>query len=226
MKRYFTPAEISLWTVSVLCITISFLLFGAKNYLSLAASLVGVTSLVLNAKGNPAGQALMIVFSMMYGCISWTTRYYGEMITYLGMTLPMAVMALISWLRNPFRGKKSEVAANRLPGKEIPFMLLLTGAVTIAFYFILDTLHTDNLIPGTLSVATSFLAVYLTFRRSPWYAAAYAANDIILIILWAIAAAKDSSYLSVLVCFAMFLVNDLYGFRSWIKMGERQAQAA
>ncbi len=225
MRKYFTPVEISLWTVSVLCITVSFLLFGAGNYLSLAASLVGVTSLVLNAKGNPMGQALMIIFSIMYGCISWATRYYGEMITYLGMTLPMAVMALISWLRNPFRGNKSEVAVNQLPGKEIPFMLLLTGAVTIAFYFILDALHTDNLIPGTLSVTTSFLAVYLTFRRSPWYAVAYAANDIVLIILWAIAASKDSSYLSVLVCFAMFLVNDLYGFHSWIKMGKHQAQA-
>ncbi len=105
-------------------------------------------------------------------------------------------------------------------------MFLLTGAVTVVFYFILAGLHTDNLIPGTLSVTTSFQAVYLTFRRSPWYAAAYAANDIVLIILWAIAAMEDSSCLSVLVCFAMFLINDLYGFHSWIKMGKRQAQAA
>ncbi len=83
-----------------------------------------------------------------------------------------------------------------------------------------------HLIPGTLSVTTSFLAVYLTFRRSPWYAVAYAANDIVLIILWAMAAAEDSSCLSVLVCFVMFLVNDLYGFHSWIRMEKRQAQAA
>ncbi len=43
----------------------------------------------------------MIIFSLLYGIISYTFSYYGEMITYLGMTMPMAVFALISWLRNP-----------------------------------------------------------------------------------------------------------------------------
>lgn len=42
--------------------------------------------------------ALMIVFSLLYGVISYTCAYYGEMITYLGMTAPMALFALISFL--------------------------------------------------------------------------------------------------------------------------------
>lgn len=76
------------------------------------ASLVGVTSLIFNAKGNPFGQFLMVVFSLLYGIISFTFAYYGEMITYLGMTMPMAIFALISWLKNPYNGNKSEVKVN------------------------------------------------------------------------------------------------------------------
>ena len=103
-------------------------------------------------------------------------------------------------------------------------MLLCTAAVTGLFYLILRAFHTANLIPSTLSVTTSFLAAYLTARRSAWYAAAYAANDVILIILWTLASLVNTAYLSVVVCFVMFLVNDLYGFVSWRRMWRRQLQ--
>ena len=175
--------------------------------MTLAASLIGVTSLIFNAKGNPFGQFLMVIFSILYGIISFTSAYYGEMITYLGMTAPMAVFALITWLKNPYNGNKSEVKVNRLEFKEIIFMMLLTAVITIIFYYILAAFHTANLIPSTISVTTSFLAVYLTFRRSAFFAVGYAANDIVLIILWILAAIADISYLSVAICFVMFLIN-------------------
>ena len=222
MKHYFTKFELGLWSGSTLAVIVTFLLFDRSNYLSLVASLIGVTSLIFNAKGNPFGQLLMVIFGILYGIISYSFRYYGEMITYLGMTAPMALFALIAWLRNPYKGNKAEVAVNRLHGWEIGWMLLLTAAVTALFYLILAYFHTANLIPSTLSVTTSFVAVYLTFRRSPYFALAYAANDIVLIALWVLAAVTDITCSSVIICFVVFLVNDLYGFISWRKMEKRQ----
>lgn len=221
-RNYFKKEEKLLWCISVILITVSFFAFDRKNSLTLTASLIGVTSLIFNAKGNPFGQFLMVVFSALYGVISFTFSYYGEMITYLGMTAPMAVFALISWLRNPYNGNKAEVKVNRLKKKEIVFMIFLTVVITIAFYYILKYFHTANLIPSTLSVTTSFLAVYLTFRRSAFYAVAYAANDIVLIILWVLASLSNISYISVVICFVCFLANDIYGFVSWSKMKKRQ----
>lgn len=222
-KGYFTRLEKILWVLSVGVILAAFFLFDRENYLTLIASLIGVTSLIFNAKGNPFGQILMIVFSVLYGVISYSFRYYGEMITYLGMTLPMSVFALVAWLKNPYQGKKAEVAVNRIGGKEYIFAGILTLIVTIIFYWILKYFHTANLLPSTISVTTSFLAVYLTFRRSAYYAIAYAANDVILIVLWALASRFDPSYLSVVACFLAFLANDLYGFISWRMMEKRQA---
>lgn len=219
---YFTKSEIVLWCSSAALIIISFLVFDRGNYLTLIASLIGVTSLIFNAKGNPFGQFLIVIFSLLYGIISFTFAYYGEMVTYLGMTAPMAVFALVSWLRNPYNGNKAEVKVNRLKQKEIFFMILLTAIITFIFYHILAAFHTVNLIPSTISVTTSFLAVYLTFRRSAFFAVCYAANDIVLIILWTLAAFSDMSYMSVVICFVMFLVNDIYGFINWSKMQKRQ----
>ena len=80
-KRYFTRNEVALWSLSTSFIVLSFFLFDRENYLTLAASLIGVTSLIFNAKGNTFGPALMIVFSVLYGIISYTFTYYGEMAT-------------------------------------------------------------------------------------------------------------------------------------------------
>lgn len=220
--KYFSKFEWALWGSSLFLIAVFYCLFDRSSPLTLIASLLGATSLIFCAKGNPFGQVLMIIFSILYGIISYSFAYYGEMITYICMTGPMAVFALISWLRNPYNGNKSEVKVNRLKKAEIVFMMILTLIVTVIFYFILKFFNTANLLPSTVSVTTSFIAVYLTFRRSPYFALAYATNDIVLIVLWAIATMENVSYISVVVCFITFLVNDLYGFVSWKRMEKRQ----
>ena len=98
--HYFTRGELALWGTSTALILAFFLAYDRTQFGILAASLIGVTSLIFNAKGNPFGQLLMVCFSALYGIISFSCGYYGEMATYLGMTAPMAVFALVSWLHS------------------------------------------------------------------------------------------------------------------------------
>ena len=223
---YFSKGELALWCLSVTLIVVSFCIFGGNGLLTLAASLIGVTSILLNAKGNPIGQMLMIVFSLLYGIISYSFSYYGEMLTYLGMTMPMSVFALVSWLRHPYKGKRSEVRINSISAAETVIMFAVAAAVTAGFYFVLRYFDTANIVPSTVSVTTSFLAVYLTFRRSPFFSLAYAANDIVLIILWTLASLTERRYISVEVCFAAFFINDVYGFIGWKRLKIKQSEAA
>ena len=216
-----TRAECALWCLSLAVVTVSFVLSGASDALSLAASLIGVTALIYVARGNPLGQLLTIVFAVFYGIISYGKRYYGEMITYLGMTAPMAAVALVTWLRNPYQGT-AEVAVRRMTGRDAAVLLLLTGVVTAAFYFILRALGNAALAVSTLSVTTSFLASYLTAMRSPWYALCYAMNDLVLVALWVIAAGRDPAGWAMAACFTMFFLNDMYGFVNWRRMQQRQ----
>lgn len=222
--RYFTKGEWALWLTSLTLIIISFIFSPTKDYLSFISSLIGVTSLIFAAKGNPISQMMMIIFSIMYGIISFGFAYYGEVITYVLMTGPMAVYALISWLKNPYKGNRTEVKVNRLSPGEVILMFVGAAAVTLVFYFILRAFGTENLLISTLSVTTSFLAVYMTARRSPYFALAYAANDVVLIILWTLASIKNPEYISTIACFAVFLANDIYGFISWRRMEKRQAE--
>lgn len=220
--RYFTNGEWGLWLGSMAAVMGGYFLFDSGNTETVITSLIGVTSLIFNAKGNPIGQVLMVIFSMLYGIISYEYCYYGEMITYLGMTLPMALVALISWLRHPYKGEKAQVEIGKMGKRAWENGCVLTIFVTVMFYFILKSLNTANLLPSTISVATSFFAAYLTYMRSAWFAVAYAANDVVLIVLWVLAVEKDPSCVSVIVCFAAFLINDLYGFINWRRMERKQ----
>ena len=211
-----------LWSISMLIVTVSNLVGGSFDVLTLAATWVGITSLIFAAKGNVWAQFLMVAFSILYGIISFRFRYWGEMITYLGMTLPMAVWSAVTWLRNPSAGSKSEVAIRRLEKKHFLFLLVLSIVVTGAFYFILRWLEPPNIVFSTLSVTTSFLAASLTMLRSSYYALGYAANDLVLIVLWGLAAAKDPVYIPVIINFMIFFMNDMYGFISWKKRERTQ----
>ena len=221
-ESYFSPLELSLWIGSAVMIIAAFLIFDRESYLSLVASLIGVSALVFIAKGNPIAQVLMLIFCLLYAYISFTYSYYGEMMTYLGMSAPMAVISLISWLRNPYGEGKSEVKVNRLSKGAVALGACLAAIVTVIFYFVLKYFNTANLVISTLSVATSFFAAYLTARRSRFFALAYMLNDLVLIVLWILATIDDSSYVSVVVCFIAFLANDLYSFINWSKLQKRQ----
>lgn len=231
MKKYLvsfktlTKFEKGLWltslAVTILSYLLSYLFSGSGDLLNLIASLIGVTALIFVAKGLVLGQLLTVVFSVFYGIISMLFSYYGEMITYLFMTTPMAIVAAIEWIKNPYKDTQ-EVKVHKVTKKQLAIMWLLAILVTVLFYFILKALNTANLFFSTLSITTSFVASYLTFLRSPYYALGYSANDVVLIILWILASVEDISYLPMVACFIMFLFNDLYGFYNWGRMQKRQ----
>ena len=172
--------------------------------------------------GDVWGQMLTVLFSILYGITSWQYRYYGEMITYMCMTLPMALLAVVSWLRHPYQGNHAEVEIHRLTRGQMVWMVLYTLGVTLGLGTLLWWLNTPNLVFSILSVTTSFLAAYLTYCRSRWYALAYAANDVVLVVLWVLASVKDIAFAPAVGCFSMFLVNDLYAFLRWTAREKRQ----
>ena len=216
-----TKFELGLWLLSVAVIIASFAISGGDDVLTIIASLIGVTALIFVAKGYVLGQVLTVVFAIFYGIISFYFKYYGEMITYLCMTAPIAIMAVVSWIRNPYKGTK-EVKVSHITKKQFIIMSVFAVVVTIAFYFILKAIGNANLLFSTVSITTSFVASYLTFLRSPYYALAYSANDIVLIVLWTLATLENLSYLPMILCFVMFLANDIYGYINWKRMRNRQ----
>ncbi len=209
-----TKKEWILWMGSLTIVILSNLLSTDIDVLTLVSACVGITSLIFAAKGNVWAQILMVIFSILYGLISWQFRYWGEMITYIGMTMPMAVWSTITWIKNPSESGQ-EVAIQKLTRKHVEGIAAAGVIVTAVFYMILKALDTPNILFSTISITTSFLAASLTMLRSSYYALGYASNDIILIIMWVLASIENPAYIPVVVNFIIFFFNDMYGFVSW-----------
>ncbi len=210
-----------LWTFSIAVLIITFIAGGQRNPVIIAATLIGITGLIFIAKGDIWGQVCTIIFAILYSIVSISYMYYGEFITYAFMTLPMAVVSFISWIRNPHEDTK-EVKVGHMTPRKILLIIAGTIVATIVFYFVLAHFNTNNIGFSTISIATSFVAMSLTAFRSPYYAIAYCANDIVLIILWTLATFADPQYLPMIISFSIFLIQDIYGFISWQKMKRRQ----
>ena len=226
-KRFFRELTIwdwLLWTISLLLISAAFLLTPHSDALTLAASLVGVTALIFAAKGHVMGQVLIVLFSLIYAVISFRARYYGEMMTYIGMSMPIAIASIVTWLRNPF-AESAQVAVARMRPRQIAVMFFAAVAATVGFFFLLRSLGTAQLFFSTLSVFTSFIAAWMSMQRSAFYALGYAANDVVLIVLWLLESKNDAGSTPMLVCFVVFLCNDLYAFFNWLRMRKQQEGA-
>lgn len=221
--KSFTKKEWLLWIISLVIVTASNLLSEDTSVLTLSAALIGVTSLVFAAIGNAWAQVLMVIFSILYGIISYRFRYWGEMITYLGMSLPMAVWSLITWVKHPSKDNGNNVEIRSLTRKNVVLLVISGAVVTALFYFVLDALGTPNMLFSTVSVTTSFMAASLTMLRSPYYAVGYALNDLVLIVLWVLASVNEPVYIPVAVNFTIFFFNDMYGFVSWKKRAALQS---
>lgn len=218
--RILDKHEIILWLSSIVFLIVAYIFSG--NLFNLITSIIGVTALIYLAKGEPLGQILSVVFSVVYAIVSYSFRYYGEMFTYLLMTLPSSAFATYIWAKNPHQKGSSQVQISQLKWKQVLTIVLLAPLVTLGFYFILEYFNTPYLIISTISVTTSFVASMLTFYRSRYYAIAYAMNDIILITLWTLATLSNITYLPMVICFLIFLINDSYAFINWKRMAKKQ----
>ncbi len=211
-----------LWFFSCLAILILYLMMTTKDYITIFTTLLGATSLIFISKGNMLGPIISILFSAFYFVASIRNNYYGEASICILLNIPMCIIGCVSWFKNRLSDNNTEVEVNNINKKEYPLILIMGIVVMVLFYFILKSLNTDALLFSTISILTSFVASYLSIKRSPLYAVAYGLNDIVLIILWSIASYNSIINLCMVLCFVIFLINDIYGFINWQKLKANQ----
>ena len=216
-----TKKEWMLYLISLTVVVCSNFFADKLNVINLIATALGVTALIFIAKGDVFGQILCVIFASLYAISALEQRYYSEIITYLGMTAPISIFTIITWLKNPVKKGENVVKIRQFTAKEGLLTLFLTICVTVVFFFVLRWLSTPSLWVSTISIATSFCASFMMLRRISYYALGFIANDIVLIVLWSISSVNDLSSLAMVACFSMFLFNDFYGFLRW-KMREKE----
>ena len=218
--------EIIFLFLSVVGLSLCFAFTPDRSWFSYVVSIVGVISVLTVAKGLVVAPFINIVYNVLYAVISIFQHYYGEAIIYIGLMIPISIASIVVWLRNKNKDNTAVVKINKIHGMEYLYLSIATAVATVAFYFILQALNTSELIISTISLITSAVASYLMLRRCSYYALGFIANDIVLIVLWSMVVIKSGiQFLPSTISFAIFLINDIYGFVHW-KLEERKQNSA
>ena len=212
------------------------LLFGSVILVSLVAfifksdlltticSIVGIITALLLAKGKNSGQIFGILITILYSIVSFNNKFYGEVIIYVFLMLPMYIIGIISWIKHQNK-KTNTVDVNKINKNEWLSVSIVSIVVFIVIYFLLKSFNTNELIVSTMSVVASLFAIYLQIRRSRFSFYFYVINDLILMLLWGIPVLSGKiELLPMLFNPLINLINDLYGISNWRKLERLQGE--
>ena len=197
-----------------------------SDILTTSCSVVGVITAFLHAKGKNLGQVFGLLITALYSVVSFKNKYFGEVLIYLTIMLPMYIIGIISWARHK-NIETNSVEINRVKKKELGIIIILSGFIYIGIYYLLRFFNTNELIISTASVLISMLAMYFQVRRSRYSFSFYLINDIILTLLWGIPVIKGN-----LLLFPMFinpiinLISDIYGLHNWKRIEKIQKKSS
>ncbi|HKM20239.1 MAG TPA: nicotinamide riboside transporter PnuC [Candidatus Dojkabacteria bacterium] len=224
MKNIFkgwTTFEKILLFGSIILVSIVGVVF-KSDLLTTACSIVGITTALLLAKGKNLGQIFGLLIVALYSIVSFKNRYYGEVIIYLCIMLPMYIMGIVSWIKHQNKETDS-VEVNTIKAKEWCIVSVVAVIAFVLIYFLLKAFNTDQLFVSSLSVIDSLFAIYLGVRRSKYSFYFYVVNDLILIVLWGIPVIGGNLVLIPMLFNPIInLINDLYGIYNWRKLEKIQ----
>ncbi len=221
MLKEWTKFEKILLFGSIILVTLVGIIF-KSDILTTLCSIVGIITALLLAKGKNLGQIFGVLIVILYSIVSFKNGFYGEVIIYIFVMLPMYIMGIISWITHQNK-KTNTVEVNKIKRKEWIIISIISIVCFIGIYLILKIFNTKELIISSLSVIDSLFAVYLGFRRSKYFFYFYVINDLILIALWGIPVVTGSLILiPILFNPIINLINDIYGIYNWKRLEKEQ----
>ena len=224
MKKEFkdwTLFEKLLLCLSIVMIIISGI-YSKSSFFTIFAALSGIITALLLSKGKIIGQMSGIISCTLYLIISFKNSYYGEVLIYLLLKIPMYIMGTLSWLKHKDR-KTNTVSINDISKKEWLIVLLTSLLIFIIMYYLLRVFNTSELLISTISVVIGLIATYLLFRRSKYGFIFYVLGDVIMMMLWGAPILKGNlTLLPMLINPIINMINDSYGIYNWRRLEKIQ----
>lgn len=203
--------EVLLLIFDILSVITIFIFFDT-NWLSFSVSLIGCFAILFLAKGFFFAPAFNVVYDILYIILSYSSKYFGEAIIYILVTLPIDFYASFSWKKS--KSKESDVIIiNRLSKKEWIIFGIVSAISAIIVYFILKSIGNEEVFISTITFITSGMAGYLLIRKNNLYSLVYSIYDLFCILLWTIPIFHgELSNIPMVVNFIFSFLIESYGF--------------
>ena len=191
--------------------------------LGFIVAVTGIINLVLCAKGNIWNYLFGIIYNAIYVYIAWKSRLYADSAIYLLYYLPMQFLGWAQWKKNQNQ-EDGAVNARHLDRKTALVLLAIAAVLIPLFAWVLSRPFIADSQPWLDSVTTvvSILAMYMMVKAiaEQWYI--WIVLDGVQVVKWAVATANGEEHAALmLVMFAFFLANAVYGLIQWNGLAKR-----
>ena len=191
--------------------------------LGFIVAVTGIVNLVLCAKGHIGNYIFGIIYNAIYVYIAWKSRLYADSAIYLLYYLPMQFVGWAQW-KNNRDGESGAVNARHLDRKTALVLLAVAAVLIPLFAWILSRPVIADSQPWLDAVTTvvSILAMYMMVKAiaEQWYI--WILLDAAQTIKWAVATVRGEPHAALmLVMFAFFLANAVYGLIQWNGLAKR-----
>ncbi len=223
MLKEWTKLEKTLLYGSCIIVLIVGIIF-KSDILTTLCSIIDIIAMLLIAKGKNIGQLLGVLITVLYSIVSFKNGFYGEVIIYIFMMLPMYLIGIVSWIKHKNKETNS-VEINNIYKSEWLIVSIVSVIVFTGVYYLLKAFNTNELLVSTLSVLASLFGIYFQIRRSKYTFSFFIINDIILSVLWGIPIINGNfSLLPIFLDPVINFLNDTYGFYNWTRLEKKQKE--
>ena len=185
-------------------------------------AVTGIINLVLCAKGNIWNYAFGIVYNAIYVYIAWHSKLYADAAIYLLYYLPMQFVGWAQWKKNQDE-ESGAVNAVHLTRRQA-FILLAAAVLIPLFAWILSLPAIGDAQPWLDAVTTvvSILAMYMMVKAIAEQWLIWIVLDAAQVVKWTVATVRGEAHAALmLVMFAFFLANAVYGLIQWNGLAKR-----
>ena len=207
------------WLIIFTIINIAVLVYSKEGFLGFTASMTGMFSVILVAKGKISNYYFGVINVVLYGFISYKSRYYGEAMLNIFYFLPMQIAGFLMWRgSNAESTENQEVKAEKMTIKEIIIWSVLSAAAVIIYGILLKKLNNTLPMADSFTTVLSVTAMILMVKRYIEQWIVWIMIDIVAIYMWLFI---KSDY-NITIMWTAYLVNAVYGLYNWVKLYKKE----
>ncbi|APC92408.1 MULTISPECIES: nicotinamide riboside transporter PnuC [Francisella] len=216
------------WLFScIMLTTLAAYLSGSSSFI-LIYSIVGITNLILAAKGKVFNYVLGLIGALMYALISYQNQVYGQLLLALFFLCPIQFYGWYNWTRPHNNTKGQQIKIKKLTQAQFIKIIFSIAVVSAVYgYFVLHLYFGQSvgLFADAIVEVTSIVAFILTvlIYREHWLL--WLTIDVLTISIW-IDGIVDSvitiAIIPVIITKLVAFINAIYGYISWRKIYKLQ----
>lgn len=222
IKKYFSgwsKFELTWLILSSLIMVVLSIIWGDST-LALISGITGVIGVVLAAKGKVSTYVFATINVAIYAWLTFNNHLYGEFMLNAFYYIPMNFVGFYLWSRHKDE-ESGDVEGKTLTPKQLVILLITVTVIVLVYWQILSRIGGQLALIDAMSTVFSVVALIMQVARYAEQWLLWIIVNVVSVLMWVLLLGKDPSAVTMVVMWAAYLMNSVYGYINWKKLAAK-----